>query len=183
MTDLPPPPGLPRGLAQSLGASRPGAGGLGCYRVQGRPPAAGARGQQGSLQPPAVGGDSDARSLLTLGASPGIRSHASRPPPSTGLRALLPGSPAWNRSRRADGLSWSSWRNHGASARWAPARRRGAGKVDVRPERGPRPRGGGSGRGRMRGVALQAGPLRTQERCLQETKGALCQRSGLGGRS
>lgn len=56
MTDLPPLPGLPQGLAQSLGASRPGAGGLGCYRVQGRPPAAGARGQQGSLQPPRRGG-------------------------------------------------------------------------------------------------------------------------------
>lgn len=84
MTDLPPLPGLPRGLAQSLGASRPGAGGLGCYRVQGRPPAAGARGQQGSLQPPAVGGDSDARSLLTLGASPGHPLPREPPAPEYG---------------------------------------------------------------------------------------------------
>lgn len=71
----------------------------GCYRVQGRPTAARASSQQGNSQPPTMHGDSDAHSLLTLRAPQGTRSHISHLPLSAGRKALLWGSPAWNRSR------------------------------------------------------------------------------------
>lgn len=71
----------------------------GCYRVQGRPAAAGVSSQQGNPQPPTMQGESDAHSLLTLRAPQDTRSHISHLPPSAGCKALLWGSPAWNRSR------------------------------------------------------------------------------------